>query len=219
MHHRATRRKGHRADATSTHLIGRLILLVLALQSGPYRWAVAIRSSARRAAQALVHLVPTVGSHASGDVTVTWIRRHLDILRIGGAVATALALLVFSVDWVGFLIIAALLVLYELGLHRLRQRERAALSPAPTKRSATSGPAAHGQGVSATEVTSAPAGPDRRPGSETTSRHVGHTSPLRHPSPIHPQTTCGDPGNDFTTGLRGLRPGEHTGAPDVRATN
>ena len=80
-------------------LIGGLILIVLALLSGPYRWAVAIRSWARRAAQAVVHLVSALAGHASSDATVAWIRRHLDLLRIGGAVAAALALLVFSVNW------------------------------------------------------------------------------------------------------------------------
>jgi len=39
---------------------------------------------------------------------------------------TALALLIFSVNWVGVLIIALLLALYEPGLHRLRQAQPAA---------------------------------------------------------------------------------------------
>ena len=37
--------------------------------------------------------------------------------RAGGAVIAALALLMFSINWAGFLIIA-LLALYEYGLHR-----------------------------------------------------------------------------------------------------
>jgi hypothetical protein len=45
-------------------------------------------------------------------------------------VAAALALLVFSVNWAGFLIIAALPALYEYGLHWLRPPEPAAPPPA-----------------------------------------------------------------------------------------
>jgi hypothetical protein len=107
-------------------LIGGLILIVLALLSGPYRWAVATRSQARHGGQAIAHLGSALAGHASGDATVTWIRRHLDLLRLGGAVIAALALLIFSVNWVTLLIIAALLALYEFGLHRLHQTEPAA---------------------------------------------------------------------------------------------
>jgi hypothetical protein len=51
----------------------------------------------------------SAGGHASSDGTVTWVRRHLDLLRIGGAVIAALAVLIFRVDWVTLLIIAVLL--------------------------------------------------------------------------------------------------------------
>ena len=73
--------------------------------------------------------MPAAGGHASSDATVTWVRRHLDLFRIGGAVIAALALVIFSVSWATLLIIAVLLALYELGLHRLRQTEPAAQPP------------------------------------------------------------------------------------------
>jgi hypothetical protein len=107
-------------------LIGGLIVAALALLSGPYRWAVAFRSWVGRAAAAAAHLGAALAGHASSDATVTWIRRHLTVLRIAGAVAAALALLIFSVNWAGFLIIAATLALYEVGLLRLRQTRPAA---------------------------------------------------------------------------------------------
>jgi hypothetical protein len=116
-------------DVTLWFLIGGLILIVLALLSGPYRWAVATRSRARRAGQTIVHLGSALAGHASGDATVAWVRRHLDLLRIGGAVIAALALLIFSVNWVTLLIIAVLLALYEFGLHRLRQTQPPAQPP------------------------------------------------------------------------------------------
>jgi hypothetical protein len=76
--------------------------------------------------------VSAAGGHASSDGTVTWVRRHLDLLRIGGAVIAAPAVLIFRVNWVTLLIIAVLLALYQFGLHRLRQTEPAhSLAPPP----------------------------------------------------------------------------------------
>jgi len=112
-------------DITMWFLIGGLIVLVVALLTGPYRWAVATRAWARRAAGSAGQLVSAAGGHASSGATVTWARRHLDLLRIGGAVIAALALLIFSVNWVTLLLIAVLLALYEFGLHRLRQTQPA----------------------------------------------------------------------------------------------
>ena len=113
-------------DVTLWFLIGGLIVLIVALLAGPYRWAVAFRAWARRAARSTGQLVSAAGGHASSDQTVTWVRRHLTLLRIGGVVIAALALLIFSVNWVTFLILAALLALYEFGLQRLHQTEPAA---------------------------------------------------------------------------------------------
>jgi hypothetical protein len=58
------------------------------------------------------------------------------MLRIGAA----LALLILSVNWIGVLIIAVLLVLYELGLHRLHQTR-------PRPKSARAYAAANGDAV------------------------------------------------------------------------
>jgi hypothetical protein len=112
-------------DITVWFLIGGLIVLVVALLTGPYRWAAAARAWARRAAGSAGQLVSAAGGHASSGATVTWARRHLDLLRIGGAVIAALALLIFSVNWVTLLLIAVLLALYEFGLHRLHQTQPA----------------------------------------------------------------------------------------------
>jgi len=95
-------------DVTLWFLIGGLIVLVVVLLAGPYRWAVATRARGRR---------------------------HLDLFRIGGAVIAALALLIFSVSRVSLLIIAVLLALNEFGLLRLRQTQPAAQPPpAPNAR-------------------------------------------------------------------------------------
>ena len=160
---------------TMWFLIGGLIIVALALLSGPYRWAVAIRSWALRAGRATGHLGSALAGHASSGTTVGWIRRHLDLLRIGGAVAAALALLIFSVNWAGFLVIAALLALYEYGLHRLRPPEPAAPEPTPASIPPPPEPAAPGQDAStANPVT--PAGPGSRHAPPADTSHDGHTT-------------------------------------------
>jgi len=115
-------------DVTLWFLIAGLIVLAAALLAGPYGWAAAARSWLRRAARSAGQLASALTGHASDGTTVAWVRRHLDLFRIGGAVLAALALLVFSVNWVGVLVIAVLLALYEFGLHRLRQAQPAAQS-------------------------------------------------------------------------------------------
>jgi hypothetical protein len=194
-------------------LIGGLILAVLALLSGPTVGPLRSGRGPARA-QAVLHLVLAVGGHASGDATVAWIRRHLDLLRIGGAVVAALALLVLGVNWIGFLIIAALRALSEYGLHRLHPPKPAARPPAPTNGPSPPGPAAPSQDVSA----AAPTGPGGRPSSETTPRHHRHTHPAQTPSRIHPAGQTGISGRGFTTGSGASGPQE-TPAPGERATN
>ena len=83
-------------DVTLWFLIGGLIVLVVVLLAGPSRWAAATWAWARRAAGSAGQLVSAAGGHASSDATVIWVRRHLDLLRIGGVVIAALALLIFG---------------------------------------------------------------------------------------------------------------------------
>lgn len=113
-------------DVTLWFLIGGLIILVVVLLAGPYRWAVATRAWGRHAAGSAGQLVSAAGGHTTSDRTVAWVRRHLDLLRIAGVVIAALALLIFSINWVTLLVLAVLLALYEVGLYRLRQPQSAA---------------------------------------------------------------------------------------------
>lgn len=116
---------------TMWFLIGGLILTALTLVTGPYPWAVAVRSGVRRAGSAAGHLASAtaaqaaaagqtaVAGHSSGDTALAWVRQHLDLLRIGGVVVAALVVLLVSMGWAGFGVTAVLLALYELGLYRL----------------------------------------------------------------------------------------------------
>jgi hypothetical protein len=93
-----------------------LAVLVIAVLSGPYRWAVAFRSRVTRAWRSIT-------AASSGDrrgQVVTWMASHAAGLQLAGAVAAGILLLIVPVWWVSFLIIAVLLAAYEVFLQRIK---------------------------------------------------------------------------------------------------
>ncbi|MGA3147805.1 MAG: hypothetical protein ABSF33_10035, partial [Acidimicrobiales bacterium] len=89
-----------------------LVLLVVALLAGPYRWAVALRRFVVRTWHQGVGVV-------SGERRVralAWTRTHADGLQLVGAVVAGILLLIVSISWWSFLIIGALVAVYEIAL-------------------------------------------------------------------------------------------------------
>jgi hypothetical protein len=110
-----------------------LVVLVATLLTGPYGWARAFRHRTARVAAHAGHLAAAVAGKTHDEAAASWVRRHLDVLRIGGVLVAALLLLVLPVSFVGFLIIVGVLALYELWLHRLARRTPPQPTmPAPT---------------------------------------------------------------------------------------
>jgi hypothetical protein len=105
-------------------VIGCLVVVVLALLSGPYRFAVKARHWVAVTGHEAVRVVKVGASQtttlARDDKTVTWIRAHFDLLRASGYVVAILLLLVVGISFWGLLVILALLAGYEIWLHRLR---------------------------------------------------------------------------------------------------
>lgn len=91
-------------------------ILVVTLLSGPYRWAVAIRSFVVRGWRMIVAAV----SGERRERVLAWASSHADALQLGGAVLAAVVLLIVSVSWLSFLIIGVLLLVYEVFLQRLK---------------------------------------------------------------------------------------------------
>jgi len=126
-------------DLTWWLLIGGLVVLALAVLTGPYGWA----KATRRRTVVVARTTGALAAVAVGRETVpdtaelTWVRRHLDALRIAGAAVAVLLLLALDVNVWGFLLIALLLGLYEVGLHRLPPPSVITL-PSPVPRQTTS---------------------------------------------------------------------------------
>jgi hypothetical protein len=129
-------------------LVGLIVVFLAALVTGPYGWAQSLRVFVTHWAREGWKLVLAAWGRASDDRTIDWVRGHLDLLRLLGVAVAVVLLLALSVSWIGFLVIAILLVGYELWLFQLG---RAHLGPEP--------PAGSGSG-------STPAGEsaDRQPG-------------------------------------------------------
>lgn len=120
-------------DLTVWFLVAGLVIVVFALLTGPYRPAVAVRQrtvNGVRWTGGLVSAAFSTGG-AEGTKELVWVRAHFDALRIGGAVVALLLLLVLDVSFWGFLVIAVLLALFELWLHRLRPRQSITLPSSP----------------------------------------------------------------------------------------
>lgn len=101
-------------------LIAALIIVVVALVTGPYRWAARTREGAVHVAHLTQAAVSGTLSRTRDQEGLVFVRDHFDLLRAAGVVVALFLVLIFSVNGWGLLIIAALLVLYEVGLYRLR---------------------------------------------------------------------------------------------------
>jgi hypothetical protein len=92
-----------------------LVLLVLAVLAGPYRWAVAFRSWLRRAWHGIAGA--RGGDHRG---VVGWMASHAAGLQLAGAVAAGILFLIVPVSWLSFVIIGVLLAAYEVYLQRIK---------------------------------------------------------------------------------------------------
>jgi hypothetical protein len=93
-----------------------LVVLVIAVLAGPYRWAVAVRSRVTATWRRLA----AAGRGDRRGQAVTWMASHAAGLQLAGAAAAAILLLIVPVSWLSFLIIAALLAACEIYLQRIK---------------------------------------------------------------------------------------------------
>jgi hypothetical protein len=94
-----------------------LLILAIALITGPYPWAVKVRGWIRDGARGIA---AAFGGHATLDTARTrWLRDHRDGLMLGGAIVAVLLLLLFDLSLWGFVIAGIVITLYELALSRL----------------------------------------------------------------------------------------------------
>jgi len=89
-------------------------ILVIALLSGPYPWAVRFRVWVVDVGRAGVGAV----RGADTGPAASWVGHHRDAMMLAGAVVAALILLFLNISVGWFLVLAVVLVLYELAVYR-----------------------------------------------------------------------------------------------------
>jgi hypothetical protein len=106
-------------DATAWILGGAALIAAVALLTGPYGWAKALRRGTVSGAQAAVSAARSVLNREPDDPVVAWVAAHREILQAGGIVVGILALLLLDLSWLGLFLLVALVVAYELVVQRL----------------------------------------------------------------------------------------------------
>jgi hypothetical protein len=114
-----------------TLAVGLAVVLVTML-TGPYGWAVRLRSWIGSAAQATVQVTRDAFGPGADAPAGAWIRGHLDLMRVAGGALAVLLLLVLNVSPIGLLVILALLAGYQFWLYRIGAARRPSSAPTPT---------------------------------------------------------------------------------------
>ncbi len=86
-----------------------LVMLVAALLTGPYRWAVVLRRFVARTWRRGIGAI----SGERRARSIAWLGAHADGLQLVGAVVAGALLLIISISWWNFLIVGVLLAVYE----------------------------------------------------------------------------------------------------------
>ncbi|MEX0754658.1 MAG: hypothetical protein WEA54_00980 [Actinomycetota bacterium] len=110
-------------DATT--LIGWLLLVVLlvALVTGPYPWAVWVRARIAQAGRFAGEALTGARERAGDEATRVWIREHLSVLQFAGVAVGLLLLVVLPLGWLGLLVLVALVGGYEIVLSRIGRED------------------------------------------------------------------------------------------------
>jgi hypothetical protein len=96
------------------------VVLIVAVVTAPYPWAVRARAWVRDVGRA------GVGAVRGAEIgpAAAWVGQHRDALMLAGAVVAAIVLLFASISLGWFLVLAVVLVLYELALYRIAAASR-----------------------------------------------------------------------------------------------
>jgi hypothetical protein len=110
-------------------LAGTLLVAAIALVTGPYRWARAVR---RNAVAIGARVFAVTGAAAGDDATVAWVARHRDLLLGAGVVVTVLFLALVDLSWWGLVLTLGVLAAYGIVVWRTAARPAAVDEAAST---------------------------------------------------------------------------------------
>lgn len=99
-------------DATDTILLVLAAVAVLAILTGPYRWAAWLRDLVRRLFRGGAAVVSDVATSPGSARAADWAGDHLGVLQGVGVGLAVLALLLVDLSWTGVLIVALMLAAF-----------------------------------------------------------------------------------------------------------
>ena len=118
---------------TGWMLFGAVVIMAVALVTGPYEWAAATRTATVTGVRQVGHALSAGESgkdtHSSDTAIIEWIRRHREVLQVGGIGVALLLLLVLDVSFWWMVIVLALVGLYEFLLMEMRAPSPGSESP------------------------------------------------------------------------------------------
>ena len=102
-------------DITRWLLIICVVVAAVALLTGPYRWAVALR----RGVVSLGRGTVGAAGRVRDEATLEWVVTHRQALQVAGLAVGFLMLLLFDLSWLGLLVLLGLVGALELWLARV----------------------------------------------------------------------------------------------------
>ena len=106
-------------DATAWILASAALVAVVALLTGPYSWARALRRRTVSLVHALAAAVRSAVTQRPDEATVAWVVAHRELLQLSGIVLGIVMLLVVDLSWLGILLLALIIGGFELAVARI----------------------------------------------------------------------------------------------------
>jgi hypothetical protein len=100
-------------DATAWILAAAAVVAVVALVTGPYRWAETLRRRTVALTEAIAAAVGGAVTRRPDEATVAWIVGHREMLQVGGIVAGIVLLLVVDLSWLGLVLVVLVIGGFE----------------------------------------------------------------------------------------------------------
>jgi hypothetical protein len=113
-------------DATAWILAITVTVLTVALLTGPYRWAGALRHGVASAGHIAGRAVNAAVTRSRDERTVRWVDAHRDALQLGAIAVAVLVLLVADLSWLGLVLLALVVGGVELAVWRIAGPEEPA---------------------------------------------------------------------------------------------
>jgi len=116
-------------DATAWILAIALAVFAVALLTGPYGWARALRRRTGSVGGTVVGAVRAAVTRTQDERSAEWVGAHREALQLGGVVVAILVLLLVDASWLGLAVLALLVGAFELVLWRIADEPAEARSP------------------------------------------------------------------------------------------